>query len=307
MHKKNEYEIIHHPLIPNLELFLIEIASRNPHGHSDLEIGIILSGSIELILEHERIVLQKNDIYVINRYQIHSFFKTEEKNLILAFQINAKFYKHFGSQLARVQFKNFITRENTYYNKLFHSLIDCARTYFSCETYFELKCASLLLDSLHMLSLSETVNILSEKEHSTMRNNTLRLNRITNYITEHYAEKISLEDIAQMEQISTCHLSHFFKKATGVTFQNYLNSLRFEHAYRLVTQTSLNILDICMESGFSSSRYLNQMFIKYVGLSAIDCRRQTHKPPITPQPLPTDNIQKRLSSDMAKKILPLYF
>jgi hypothetical protein len=34
-----------------LEVFLVEIISRNPHGYKELEIGLILGGKVELILE----------------------------------------------------------------------------------------------------------------------------------------------------------------------------------------------------------------------------------------------------------------
>lgn len=82
---------------------------------------------------------------------------------------------------------------------------------------------------------------------------------ITEYIAEHHQEQISLEEIAEMEQITKYHVSHFIRKMLGISFQEYLNNIRFDHALRLLSQTDLNLLDICMESGFSSSRYLNQI------------------------------------------------
>lgn len=307
MPKGNEYEIVQHTAMNHLELFLVELHSRNPHGHSDLEIGILLEGTVELILENCRILLQKNDIYVINRYQIHSFLHTGEKNLILAFQINAGFYSHLGSQLTRMQFGNLIRKENALYDDLFSVLMHCASAYFEEETCFELKCASLLFQALYLLTRTEDIHILSEKEQEAARSSSHRLNRITDYIAEHYTERISLEELAEMEHITACHISHFMKKRMGISFQDYLNNLRFEHAYRLLTQTSLNILDICMESGFSSSRYLNQMFEKRLGCSAAEYRRQDKKEPLLSPVLPTDNIQKRFSFHAAKLICAQYY
>ena len=101
-----------------------------------------------------------------------------------------------------------------------------------------------------------------------------------------------------MERITTCHASHFIRKTLGISFQEYLNDIRFDHALRLLSQTDLSLLDICMESGFSGSRYLNQMFVKNFGCNAREYRASLkgRKPMHTKeQALPVSNIQKRHS------------
>ncbi len=303
MQPQNEYEIVHHTAMNHLEFFLVELSSRNAHGHSDLEIGIILEGSVELILENQRIVLHKHEIYVINHYQIHSFINTGERNLVLALQISSKLYKHLGAHLTRLRFENLIETGTPLYDHLFQTLLQCAKIYYQEEQFSELKCASLMFEALHVLALSPGVTLISEKEQSAAHDSSLRLNRILEYMAEHYHEPILLKDIADLENISSYHVSHFIKERLGISFQDYLNILRFEHAYPLVTQTSLNILDICIESGFSSSRYLNQMFRKYFGCTAAEYRRQNKTLTMAKRPLPTKNLQRRLSFEAAKEII----
>lgn len=305
MRQNNEYEIVRHTAMDSVELFLVELVSRNPHGHSDLEIGMLLKGSLELILENRRLLLKENDIYVINRYQIHAFQHTRERNLVLAFQISSRFYGALNSQLKRMQFPTLVGGEAPLHPPLARALKDCAAAYFGQAPYFELTCAALLLEALHTLTGSGEVHILSEKEQDAVRNSSLRLNRITDYIAEHYTERISLVDLAALEHITPQHLSHFIRQRMGVSFQDYLNNLRFEHAYQLLTQTSLNILEICMESGFSSSRYLNQMCERHLGCTASEFRRRGEKAPLPPPVLPTDNLQKRLSLADARRTLEL--
>ncbi len=303
MTKQKEYEIVHHSAMNHLELFLVEMKSRNPHGHSDLEIGLILEGDVELILEQERINLHKNDIYVINRYQIHSFLNAGKRNLILAFQIHAEFYKNISPEVSRIQFENILTPGTPLHQSLHADLLSCARTYYAEDTRYELKCASLLFDGLYHLATAGGGVLISSKEYELARASTLRLNRITDYIAEHYTERITLDDIARLENISTFHASHFIKSTLGVSFQDYINHLRFEHALRLIRKTSLNILDICIESGFSSSRYLNQMFEKQFGMSASAYRKEGKWQPMLAPPLPTGDVQNRLPTETAREIL----
>ncbi len=303
METKKEYEIIQHSTMSCLELFLVEMTSRNPHGHDDLEIGLILDGNLELILENERIPLKKNDIYIINRYQLHSFTNNGQKNLILAFQIGTDLYRTLSYDLTRMTFKKTTLCSGEIHDTLYKKLLSCA-THYLCEAaHYELTCASLLLDILAYIVSHVPYDVQNEKEHDIIRHNTLRINRITNYISKHYTESVSLEAIAQLENITTCHASHFMKKNFGVSFQEYMNNIRFEHAFRLINNSPLSILDVCMETGFSSSRYLNQMFLKRVGCTVKEYRRQGMSSPLLNIALPTDNIQHRLSNEEAKQLL----
>jgi len=303
MESKKEYEIIQHSTMSCLELFLVEMTARNPHGHDDLEIGLILDGSLELILENERIPLKKNDIYIINRYQVHSFTNHGQKNLILAFQIGTDLYRTLSYDLTRMTFKKTALCSGEVHDNLYIKLISCAKHYLCEDAHYELSCASLLFDVLSYIVSNVPYDIQNEKEHGIIRHNTLRINRITNYISEHYTETISLEDIARLENITTCHASHFMKKNFGVSFQEYMNNIRFEHAFRLINNSALPILDVCMETGFSSSRYLNQMFVKRVGYTVKEYRHRGMSAPMLNISLPTDNIQHRLSNEEAKQLL----
>lgn len=302
MGKEKEYEIVQHTLMNNLEVLMVEMTSRNPHGHSDLEIGTVVKGSLELILDQKHIKLEKNDIYVINRYQIHSFIGKGRESLVLAFQINSEFYKNLSSKQNRYQFRSIIRNSDAGHDRLYDNLLECAKTYYSQGPFFEMKCASLLFDSLYLLAGMEGSRIISDKEYAMTRSSTLRLNRILEYMSGHYTEPIRLEDLADSEHITSYHLSHFIKKALGISFQEYLNDLRFEQAYRLVTQTSFNILEVCMECGFSSSRYLNQMFMKRTGYKVMDFRKRKVTFELNSSVLPIKNIQRKLSFEQSNNL-----
>ena len=85
--EKKEMEIVRHTTMNHLEVFIVEMTSRGPHGHDDFELGMILEGTMTLFLEQEQYHLKAGDIYFINRYQVHSFSNKTGRNRILAFQI----------------------------------------------------------------------------------------------------------------------------------------------------------------------------------------------------------------------------
>ena len=299
MGEKEEFEIVHHTTMNYLEIFLVEMTARRPHGHGDLEIGILLDGALTLFTEFRQHELRAGDIYIINRYQIHSFLNKGGQNQILAFQIHPDFYRRIDYQLGLLHLDNSIIRNGELHSSLYQTLLSCADSYFSSSPYNAVKCSSLILDAIYQLLTCTEYTITSEKESATAKNNSKRLNRITDYISEHYLEHISLQDIAALENITTYHASHFITKMLGISFQEYLNNIRFEHALQLVGKSDLPILDICLETGFSSSRYLNQMFIKKLGCNIKEYRKKREKPHLIAAALPTDNIQNRYSFEQA--------
>ena len=156
---------------------------------------------------------------------------------------------------------------------------------------------------MYQLLTNARPSFTSEKEYNAAQTASHRINRITDYIAEHSSEKISLQDIADLEHITTYHASHFITKILGISFQDYLNNVRFEHALELIQNSDLSILDICMETGFSSSRYLNKLFEEKMGCTARECLKTSKKPHLIDTVLPTDNIQKRYSFEQSAFIL----
>lgn len=242
-------------------------------------------------------------INIINRYQVHSFQNNKSKNRILAFQIHTDFYRKINYQLGFLHFENNIIRSGVLHDKLYQTLLSCADFYFSATEFNELKCSSILFDALYQLLTNTRYTMTSEKASVSAQNNSLRLNRITDYISEHYTEYISLQDIADLENITTYHASHFIKKMLGISFQEYLNQIRFKHALQLIKESTLSILDICIETGFSSSRYLNQMFEKNFRCTTKEYLKMKEKPYLSGTALSTDNIQNRYSFEQSAFVL----
>ncbi|MCC8045336.1 MAG: AraC family transcriptional regulator [Clostridiales bacterium] len=303
--RKKELEIVQHTQMNFLEIFLLEMVSRQPHGHEDLEIGLVLEGELRLYLESDCILLKPGDIYIINRYQVHALSAAGRKSLILAFQMDTEFYRRMNPSLERVRIESNIIHSGALHKTLHDDLMTCAMCYFQGADNYELRCASIMLDALYHLLSSAHCHRTSESEQRTARSNSARLNRITDFIAENYTQKISLQDIADREQITVCHASHFIRKMLGISFQDYLNNKRFEHAFRLIrnSDSSFNILDICLETGFSSSRYLNQMFEKKLGCTVKDYLRSEKEPvPVSPS-LPADNYERKYEFEKAREKL----
>jgi AraC-like DNA-binding protein/ligand-binding sensor protein len=85
------------------------------------------------------------------------------------------------------------------------------------------------------------------------------------YIAGHCADPVSLDDIARAMHVSTFYFCKLFKKATGLTFTNYLGRVRVEKAMNLLLNPHLRISEIAYTVGFQSLTHFNRVFRAITG------------------------------------------
>jgi AraC-like DNA-binding protein len=81
---------------------------------------------------------------------------------------------------------------------------------------------------------------------------------IMKYIDLHFSEELSLDFLAQYQNINKFHLSHEFKKYTGLTLKEYIITTRLSHAKDLLKYTEKTVQEISEECGiFHTSHFIN--------------------------------------------------
>ena len=100
-----------------------------------------------------------------------------------------------------------------------------------------------------------------------------RLCRITRYIMLNYKEKISLDDISQLEHLNSYYLSHLIKENLGFNFQNFVNAIRLEFAEKLLVFSNMTLMQISQECGFSTPNYFNKCFSAWHGKTPAQYRK----------------------------------
>ncbi len=93
------------------------------------------------------------------------------------------------------------------------------------------------------------------------------------YISAHYAEDISLQDVADHVHLNSSYFSTLFKKKQGQGFNEYLVSYRIEMAKRLLAETNLSIANVGKQVGYADAAYFSKLFTKVVGIRPKDFRK----------------------------------
>jgi AraC-like DNA-binding protein len=98
--------------------------------------------------------------------------------------------------------------------------------------------------------------------------------RARQVIGERSGEALTLTEIARSVHASTFHFCKTFKRATGMTFTQYLSMVRIAKAKKLLANPQARITEVAYEVGFASLTHFNRMFRRIAGQSPTEFRRQ---------------------------------
>lgn len=98
------------------------------------------------------------------------------------------------------------------------------------------------------------------------------VSQIMQCIQQEYMNDLTLEYLSDKVYLSPAYTSTLFKKETGQTITNYINSVRMEKAKELLKNTNMKIVDICPAVGYSSQTYFCILFKSMFGMTPTDYR-----------------------------------
>jgi AraC family transcriptional regulator len=87
------------------------------------------------------------------------------------------------------------------------------------------------------------------------------------YLRKHFAEKLTLRDVALAAGIHPVHLCRAFPQRFGMTLGEYVRALRIDYAARELAATRRPIADIALDAGFASQAHLTRHFRARLGVA----------------------------------------
>jgi len=118
----------------------------------------------------------------------------------------------------------------------------------------------------HLSLLANQIAVQEEEAESPL------VRRARAYILANQTDPIDLAKVAQAMHVSTFYFCKMFKRATGLTFTEYLSRVRVEKAKKLLLNPHLRISEIAYDVGFQSLTHFNRVFRQVVGRSPTSYR-----------------------------------
>lgn len=242
----------------------IETLSRmDRHWHRKLELNYVLSGSLKIQVKEHTYYLEKDQLILINSYDIHSVLSDD--CILAVLEIDLSKYDHKLVDEAALRFDcNSATRQD---QELFRPLKTMLARFIqinSVENEYNIFLNKALSYSiLHYLITMFKAE--PSQDYSAQRSQFSRMEEILNYINQHYTENITLKDLSARFFLTVPYLSKIFKDYIGYTFTEYMDSIRLSQAMMQIGRKSVSMDLLAEQSGFPNTRSFVAAFKKSYG------------------------------------------
>ncbi len=262
-----------------IDISLVSVLEYPIHWQDTIQVFFVLRGAIDIGIENEVYRLEEREIEIINANEVYSIRSDDKNNLVLILKIDPNFFEKFYDDAKEVFYYTDSSDDYSQDDEKYHEL----RKYISILLYeaisklddyedqIEEKLLELmyyLLNNFHYLYYEGEESLKEDEEQLA------RYHRIVKYLSNNYMDKVSLQEIADKEYLTSQYLSFKIKYILGQGFNDYLNQIRVEESIKLLIDTEMSISAISDEVGFSHVRYYNKHFKTLYNLSPMQYRKK---------------------------------
>ncbi|WP_110931922.1 AraC family transcriptional regulator [Paenibacillus bouchesdurhonensis] len=247
------------------------------HFHSTYEIYYLMSGQRNIFIQDRTIAMNEGDVVIIAPNILHRTINAAQpKHERLIINIHEQYFSPDSSHKEALRplleqdylIVNGSLRDQLSIGSLSRAIIQEMKEQASgFELFAQTLAVQLLIICCRHLKQNAMEALASP---SPMHE---RISEIVRYINEHYTEELSLHLLADKFYISPYYLSRYFKKATGFTYVEYVNSVRIKEAKKLLEHSSMKVNLIARRVGFGSVTHFGRVFKEVTGNAPLYYRR----------------------------------
>ena len=233
------------------------------HCHDYLEIAFMMSGKGKYRIDGKIYSVEEGDLLIFNPGVYHQGLVKDVNTAVTEFFVGASDIRVKGLSdncLPIPKAEPVIHTTGDFRQRLFR--------YFMMKAYLMQMVVMILR---HQLKGEET----SSGYAFESVNKKYIVERIVSYFGDHYAEKISLDRIAENMYLSPFYISKIFKSETGEAPIRHLIKIRLEKAMELLgTDDSYSIKEVALKVGYDDAYHFSKLFKKYYGFSPSQVKKQ---------------------------------
>lgn len=230
-----------------------------------------LSGHV--LIDDQEISLHGRQLLVIPPYTVHANTINPCSGVMHVLKINIEEISQYlnlhqylslcGCQIGQL---SYICKEYDAAGEILHKLI---------EKDGELSaCLPLILELFSLLAKDSDPERSVASPNSRLKASSLQ--ELIGWTQTHYAEKITIEQAAALTGYSKYHFCIRFKSLTGMTYLEYLSSVRMTHAC-LMLKDGQPISRVCRECGYETVSYFSRLFRRTKGMTPREYAAQARR------------------------------
>lgn len=253
------------------------------HWHEEIEVLVVCSGTLRLELAGQSYIIKCGEGAFINSNVLQSAVPISEETCeiqslvfhssLLSGNVESIFEQRYvrpllgSSALAGIHF----SKQDAWHRHAVDCILKAFDAYRDEAFGYELIVREKLSHLLYLIVTQHRASLTEQQDSN--HPDVLRAKEMLSFIHIHYAEPLELHDIARAASVSERESLRCFKRTLGTTPMKYLLEHRISVAAGLLADSSLNITEICRQTGFASPSYFSLAFKKSVGMTPSEYRK----------------------------------
>lgn len=242
------------------------------HWHDEFQFVHVVKGTAEFQINEEPISVREGEGLFINSGGLHMAKDSKQSGCVYIcvnvspdFVVSHELYTTFVSPYIQATNLSYLhlAPKDSWANSILGSIrrieqfINQSQPFYEIDVSMEVTCIwkNLIQNGIH----------LEFKEREMIKNQ--RMKQMLNWIHQHYAEKILLEDIAKAGQLSRSECCRYFKRFLNTSPLNYVTEYRIQKSLILLQQSDFNVTDVAYQVGFNSTSYFIDKFRKSMNMT----------------------------------------
>lgn len=267
------YELDEHFPIHMNQIWMKKYHNSNEHyhWHDFYEISCVCHGRANCFVDGECYPVREGDIVVFNSGAVHGW-EMEEDVELLVLTFSEKIIT--SDRYIDGEILNFFHNLTNNFTNILNGKLDATKAiqasiYNAWNEWSNEELGKNLIVKAELLKILTYMNRyfiegnVDFEKLRRKRRELKRLDQVLKYIDLHYMEKLTVEQVASVANMSPGHFSKLFHKIMGQKYIDYIIQKRIYRAKELLETTDRTVIDIAMECGFNNNANFYRMYRKF--------------------------------------------
>ncbi|WP_276354226.1 helix-turn-helix transcriptional regulator [Cohnella caldifontis] len=250
------------------------------HYHPECELLLVQRGRLSIDLDGETFEMAAGDVVILGSSQLHGDRSHGElvDYIVLQFDLQSFFdqstipyLQYFNETKVPLSAMNYIFRENPQARS---EAADCIREILEeaqrKESGYELAVNMLIKKLLLILIRSDSKGLLAGQD----RVERIRLKPVLDYVEARIDDRLAIEEVCGLANMSYYYFVKFFKKVMGMSFTEYVNFRKIKRAEQLLLTLDLSVSEVGERIGMSNMAHFYKTFKRFSGCSPKEFQRK---------------------------------
>ena len=254
------------------------------HWHEEMEITLVQSGTSDYRVGQDVFRTGEGDIILIPAYCIHSACEIPGETMLtdsLVFHLDflgakdqdmtaAKYIRPMAE--GRFQMPGRIKPGNPGYEEIRETFLHALELFLKKPRFFEIGLKEKLLHIILLLFMYGYVRESDESQNEA--ENRRQIKKVLQHISDHYRDKIKIEELAGLAGFSESYLMSLFRRYVGMSCIQYIIQFRMQEAAKALEETLDPVAVIALDHGFDNISYFNLQFRRHFGMTPHEFRKR---------------------------------